>query len=188
MRSKWGIATTSHAGWVKSLETSIDRNNFNINSCLSSFENLKDRVDFFEKTNTKQVPPTINLSNIVSTNSPTLINQVKDWQLRQNNLIIYNVPETELVNQQDIKTDLLPKIKTLITDECNVTIETKDIVLIYHLGSKSGTDPKNRPILVKFVNTSLKLKLIENAFHLKNTDYSISIGRTIEDAIATKHF
>ena len=74
------------------------------------------------------MPPTINLSNIVSTNSPTLINQVKDWQLRQNNLIIYNVPETELVNQQDIKTDLLSKIKKLITDECNVTIETKDIV------------------------------------------------------------
>ena len=53
---------------------------------------------------------------------------MKDWQLRQNNLIIYNVPETELVNQQDIKTDLLSKIKKLITDECNVTIETKDIV------------------------------------------------------------
>ena len=113
---------------------------------------------------------------------------MKDWQLRQNNLIIYNVPETELVNQQDIKTDLLSKIKKLITDECNVTIETKDIVLIYHLGRKSDTDCKNRPILIKFVNTSLKLKLIENAFHLKNTGYSVSIGRTIEDAIATKHF
>ena len=86
MRPKWDIATTPHAGWVKALETSIERNNFNINICLSSFENLKDRVDFFEKTNTKQVPPTINLSNIVSTNSPTLINQVKDWELRQKKL------------------------------------------------------------------------------------------------------
>ena len=59
-------------------------------------------------------------------NSPTLINQLKDWQLRQNNLIIYNTPETELVNQQDIKTDLLSKFKELTTDKCNVTIETKD--------------------------------------------------------------
>ena len=147
---------------LKALETSIERNNLNINSCLSSFKNLKDRVDFLEKTNTKQVLPTISPSNIVSTNSPTLINQLKDWQLRQNNLINYNIPETELVNQQDIKTDLLSKFKELITDKCNVTIEIKDIVSIYRLGSKSDTDPKNRPIFVKFVNTSLKLKLINS--------------------------
>ena len=63
---------------LKALETSIERNNLNINSCLSSFKNLKERVDFVEKTNVKQVPPTINPSNIVSTNSPTLINQLKD--------------------------------------------------------------------------------------------------------------
>ena len=94
-----------------------------INSCLSNFENLKERVDFLEKTNTKQMPPTINLSNIVWTNSPTFTNQLKDWQLCQNNLIIYNIPETELVNQQDIKTELLSKFKELITDKCNVTIE-----------------------------------------------------------------
>ena len=166
---------------LKALETSIERNNLNINSCLSSFKNLKDRVDFLEKTNTKQVLPTISPSNIVSTNSPTLINQLKDWQLRQNNLINYNIPETELVNQQDIKTDLLSKFKELITDKCNVTIEIKDIVSIYRLGSKSDTDPKNRPILVKFVNTSLKLKLIKNGFHLKNTGYSISIDKTMEE-------
>ena len=95
------------------------------------------------------MPPTFNPSNIVPANSPTLINQLKDWQLRQNNLIIYNIPETELVNQQDIKTDLLTKFKELIKDKCNVTAEA-------NLGSKSDTDPKYRPILVKFVNTSLK--------------------------------
>ena len=114
-------------------------------------------------------------------NSPTLTNQLEDWQLRQNNIIIYNIPETELVNQQGIETDLLSKFKELKTDKCNVTIETKDIVSIYRLGSKSDTDPKNRPILVKLVNTSLKLKLIKNAFHLKNTCYSVSIGRTSEE-------
>ena len=56
------------------------------------------------------MPPRINPSNIVSTNSPTLINQLKDWQLSQNNLIIYNIPEAELVNQQDVKTDILSKL------------------------------------------------------------------------------
>ena len=70
------------------------------------------------------MPPTISSSNIVSTNSPTLINQLEDWQLRQNNLIIYNIPETELVNQQEFKTYLLSKFKELKTDKGNVTIET----------------------------------------------------------------
>ena len=73
-----------------------------------------------------------------------------------------------------------------MTDKCNVTIETKDIVSIYRLGSKSDTDPKNRPILVKFVNTPLKLKLIKNDFHLKNTNYSISIDRNIEESNSYK--
>ena len=76
---------------------------------------------------------------------------------------------------------MLSKFKELITDNCNVTIEAKGIVSIYCLVSKLDTDHKNRPILVKFVNTSLKLKLIKNALHLKNTGYSISIDRTIEE-------
>ena len=43
------------------------------------------------------------------------------------------------------------------------------------------TDSKSRPILVKFANTSLKLKLIKTAFYLKNTSYSIGIDKTIEE-------
>ena len=72
----------AHLSNLKALETSIEHNNLNIHSCLSSFKNLKERVDFLEKTNTKQVPLTINPGNIVSANSPTLINQLKDWKLR----------------------------------------------------------------------------------------------------------
>ena len=171
----------AHSSNLKALETSIECNNLNINSCLSKFENLKERVDFLEKTNTKQVPPTINPSNIVSANSPTLNKPTERLVVTSKQKIIYNIPETQLVNQQDIKTELLFKFKELITDKSNVTIETKDIVSIYRLGSKSDTDPKNRPILVKFVNTSLKLKLIKNGFHLKNTGYSISIDKTMEE-------
>ena len=94
---------------------------------------------------------------------------------------IYNNPETEQFNQQDTKTDLLPKFKEFITDKCDVAIETKNMVLIYQLGSKSDTDSKNRPILVKFVNTSLKIKLIKNDFHLKNTRYSCTIDKALSN-------
>ena len=171
----------AHSSNLKALENSLERNNLNINSCLSSFKNIKERNDFLEKTNNKQVPPTINPSNIVSANSPTLNKPTERLVVTSKQKIIYNIPETKLVNQQDIKTELLFKFKELITDKSNVTIETKDIVSIYCLGSKSDTDPKNRPILVKFVNTSLKLKLIKNGFHLKNTGYSISIDKTMEE-------
>ena len=119
--------------------------------------------------------------NILSMNSPTLINQLKDWQLRQNKLTAYSIPETKLVNTQDIKTDLLSKFRELRTDKCNIAIETKDIISIYRFDSKLDTDFENRPVIVKFVNTILKLKLIKNAFHLKNTSFSISIDRTIEE-------
>ena len=89
-------------------------------------QKFKGESQIFKKTNTKQVPPTINPSNIVLTNCPTLINQLKDWQLRQNNLIIYNIPETELVNQQDIKTDLLSKFKKLITYKYNLNLPFRE--------------------------------------------------------------
>ena len=77
---------------LKALETSIERNNLNISSCLSSFKNLKEKVDFLEKTNTKQVPSTINPSNIVLANGPTLINQVKDWKLIKRTLKLTYYP------------------------------------------------------------------------------------------------
>ena len=77
---------------LKALETSIERNNLNISSCLSNFKNLKEKVDFLEKTNTKQVPSTINPRNIVLTSGPTLINQLKDWKLIKRTLKLTYYP------------------------------------------------------------------------------------------------
>lgn len=53
-------------------------------------------------------------------------NFTKLTKRRQNNLIVFKIPETELVDQQNIKTDLLSKFKELITEKCNVTMKTKD--------------------------------------------------------------
>ena len=77
---------------LKALETSIERNDLNINSCLSSFKNLQEKVNFLEKTNTKQVPSRINPSNIVLKNGPTLINQLKDWKLIKRTLKLTYYP------------------------------------------------------------------------------------------------
>ena len=73
---------------------------------------------------------TVNSSNIISTNRPTLVNQLKDWKLCQKDLIICNIPETELVNQQDIKTNLVSKFKELVTEKCNVRLCVVDLLFI----------------------------------------------------------
>lgn len=106
-------------------------------------------------------------------------NFTKLTKRRQNNLIVFKIPETELVDQQNIKTDLLSKFKELITEKCNVTMKTKDSN--NRFSGKLETDPKNRPILAKSLNTSLKLKFIKIAFHLKNTCNSIGIDRTMKE-------
>ena len=96
--------------------------------------------------------------------------------------------ETELVNQQHIKTKLLSKFKELIIDKCNVTVETKGTASVYHLGSKSGTDPKNRPILVRFVNLSLKRKLLKVLSIQKTPATQLALSEPLKNTIATKHF
>lgn len=68
-------------------------------------------------------------------------------------------------------------------DECNVTIKIK---YIGQLGSKLDIDPKNR--LNKFVNMSLKLKLIKNAFYLRITATQLVMTEPSKNVIATKHF
>ena len=43
-----------------------------------------------------------------------LMNQLKDWQSRQNNIIAYNISESDLVNNNDILTDELKKFQRSI--------------------------------------------------------------------------
>ena len=68
------------------------------------------------------------------------MNQLKDWQLRQNNVIVYNILTdiiTDFVSSNDTTTDLLSKFKQLIADVREVTYDKKDITSVYRLGRKS---------------------------------------------------
>ena len=40
-----------------------------------------------------------------------LMNQLKDWQSRKNNIMAYNIPESELVNNGDTAADELRKFQ-----------------------------------------------------------------------------
>ena len=65
---------------------------------------------------------------------PVLMNQLKDWQLRQNNVIVYNIVETDFVNSNDTTSNLLSTFTQLLTDVYEVTYEKKDISSVYRLG------------------------------------------------------
>ena len=61
------------------------------------------------------------------------MNQLKDWQSRQNNITPYNIPESELVNNDDIAMDKLRKFQQSIAKQCNVKIGNS-VLKLYRLG------------------------------------------------------
>ena len=96
----------------------------------SELDKLEDRIDSCEKQIFIQQPST-NKSDENQTldsepaNNNTqeplmLMNQLKDWQSRPNNIIAYNIPESELVNNDDIVADELRKFQQSIAKQCNV--------------------------------------------------------------------
>ena len=48
-----------------------------------------------------------------------LMNQLKDWQSRQNNIITYKIPGSDLVNNNNIAADELKKFKQFIAKLCS---------------------------------------------------------------------
>ena len=81
----------------------------------NELDELEDRIDSFEKhifiqqssTNKSDENQTLDSESANNnTQEPLmLMNQPKDWQSRQNNIIAYNIPEFELANNDDIAPD-----------------------------------------------------------------------------------
>ena len=109
------------------------------------------------------------------------MNQLKDWQSRQNNIIAYNIPESDLVNNNDIAANELSKFQQSIAKQYDVKIYDNSFLKLYRLDKKQEHSSKPRTLVVTFPNSSLGNKLIKTAFKLKCTPYSISIDRTVEE-------
>ena len=97
-----------------------------------------------------------------------LMNQLKDWQSRQNNIIAYNIPESELVNN-DIAADKLRKFQQSIAKQCNIKIDDNSVLKLYHLGKKQELSSKPHPLVATFPNFYLRNKLIKTALKLKHS-------------------
>ena len=172
-----------------SLETrmkNIEDRNITIRNELS--DKLEDRIDscekqiFIQQSSTNQSDENQMFdseSAINNTQEPLiLMNQLKDWQSRQNNIIAHKIPESELVNNDDIATDELRKFQQSIAKQCDVKIDDNSVLKLYCLGKKQELSRKSRPLVVTLPNSYVRNKLIKTAFKLKLT-YSISIDRTV---------
>ena len=145
----------------------------------SELDKLEDRIDSGEKQIFIQQPSTNKsdenqMLDSESANNNTqeplmLMNQLKDWQSRQNNIIAYNIPESELVNNDDIAADELRKFQQSIAKQCNVEIGDNSVLKLYRLGKKQELSSKPRPLVATFPNSYLRNKLIKTALKLKHS-------------------
>ena len=100
-------------------------------------DRLEDRIGFCEKqifiqqssTNKSDEPQTLDSESANNnTQEPLmLMNQLKEWQSRQNNIIAYNIPESELVNNDDIVCSLMLFLR------CYNAVKSILFVFIWHL-------------------------------------------------------
>ena len=181
---------------VKILEGTLEQKNSAVTHCMETLDSLNIRVNTPEKkpnelsitesSHTAEVNNKENSNTNQKQEKPVLMNQLKDWQSHQNNVIVYNIPETDLVNSNDTAIDLLSKFKQLIADVCEVTYDKNDIISVFRLGKKSDDNSRIRRVIVKFSSLSLKTNLIRNVFKLQDSIYSISVGRTKEECNAFK--
>ena len=148
-------------------------------SIRSELDKLEDRIDSGEKQIFIQQPSTNKsdenqMLDSESANNNTqeplmLMNQLKDWQSRQNNIIAYNIPESELVNNDDIAADELRKFQQSIAKQCKVKIDDNSVLKLYRLGKKQELSSKPRPLVATFPNSYLRNKLIKTALKLKHS-------------------
>ena len=181
-----------------------------LNKKINSFEYLNDflkdidlKLSKFEKKLSETESRVINLERIKTTLSQVnlriekleaqekpqssgsqdndIIVQMKDWHDRQNNLIIYNLPESKFANNDDILKDDIKHFIDVVSQTCNISFNNNDIVKSARLGKKREEENKVRPLLIKLKSLQIKNDILKKAFNFKNTGFAVSIDKTPEE-------
>ena len=76
--------------------------------------------------------------------------------------------ESYLTNKEEIIADLLWKFKQLIIEAFGVHYKSKDVASFHRTITKSVSSSRIRLVIVKFLNSFVKAKLIRNPYKLKN--------------------
>ena len=90
---------------IKILKDTLKQNNLAVTRCMETLDSLNERVNTCEKVPNESLNTesshTIEVSNKENSNTnqkqdkPVLMNQLTNWQSRQNNIFVYNIPETD---------------------------------------------------------------------------------------------
>ena len=162
-----------------SLETIMKNTEDRNITIRSKLDKLEDRIDscekqiFIQQSSTNKSDENQMLDSESANNNTQeplmLMNQLKDWQSRQNNIVAYNIPESELVNNDDIAVDKLRKFQQSIAKQCNIKIDDNSVLKLYHLGKKQELSSKPHPLVATFLYSYLRNKLIKTAFKLKHS-------------------
>lgn len=118
--------------------------------------------------------PVKNQNEIITLATREFYNQ----QNREKNVILFNVPETDAVNER--KTHDLSELKK-ITRLCEIELKDDQLEKISRIGEKKN-DRSARPILVTFLLVDTKINLLKNLHKLKdkNVDIKITNDLTVE--------
>ena len=79
------------------------------------------------------------------------MNQLKDWQSILNNIIVYSIPESELINNDDIAADELRTFQQSIAKQCDVKIDDNSDLKLCRLG-KIRSPPWNPKVADNLIN------------------------------------
>ena len=146
------------------------------NKCSSDEvkELIKEHLTNKETKSPQQKSPTKILNETVR--------EVKDRQQREQNIIIMRVPEN-VKNTEQVNKGLDQEfVLKLCKDICKLDIGNEQIEKVQRLGKINEEEPdKNRPLYVRFDNTSTKTDLFKNLKHLKKAPEPYSKIQVLHD-------
>lgn len=140
-------------------------------------EMSKQTDDIMTRIDEKLIPFRVEMQELRSENEK-LKEKIKNLEKhkRSNNLILYGVKEAEKSTD-----NLIEIIKKKFKDDLNITIEDRDINMIYRIGKNNIENGKDRPILLAFVNFWKKNSIMANKKKLKNVYVSEDYPKEILD-------
>ena len=125
-----------------------------------------------EEVNSKFVSVTgdVELVKKAVDESKTKIDEERDKQMRENNIIIYRLPETKSVEEQ--KREDKATIMELFNEVLAVGVSAEDVKASFRLGKREVSTPENnarsRPLLIQFRDKVAKNRVMENLGKLKH--------------------
>ena len=94
--------------------------------------------------------------------------EANEIQQKKNNICIFNIPEGKSQNPDECYRHDVEAVKSILSEK--VPMKKEEIIAIYRIGEEQPDEDKNRPIIVKFSNQQLKIKVLK----LRNLKYTES--------------